>query len=45
MHVTEAVRDAVLASGAGCRIVCAENPDELKKGLADGPCDLVGSAL
>lgn len=45
MHVTEAVRDAVLASGAGCRIVCAENPAELKKGLSEGPCDLVWSAL
>ena len=45
MHVTEAVRDAILASGTGCRIVCAENPEELKKGLAEGPCDLVWSSL
>jgi len=45
MHVTEAVRDAILASGTGCRIVCAENPEELRKGLDTGPCDLVWSAL
>ena len=45
MHVTEAVRDAILASGTGCRIVCAENPEELRKGLDAGPCDLVWSAL
>ena len=45
MHVTEAVRDAIWASGTGCRIVCAENPAELKKGLAEGPCDLVWSSL
>ena len=45
MHVTEAVRDAILASGTGCRIVCAENPKELRKGLDAGPCDLVWSAL
>ena len=45
MHVTEAVRDAIQASGTGCRIVCAENPEELRKGLDAGPCDLVWSAL
>ncbi|MBO4648154.1 MAG: hypothetical protein J5806_08355 [Lentisphaeria bacterium] len=45
MHVTEAIRDALLASGFGCRIVCAENPDELKKGLDEQPFDLVWSAL
>jgi len=45
MHVTEAIQEALLASGFGCRIVCAENPDELKKGLDEQPFDLVWSAL
>jgi len=46
MHVTEAIRDAVEAAGMDCRIVCAENPGELKAGLeAAGPFDLVWSAL
>ena len=45
MHVTEAIRDALTASGFGCRIVCAENPDELRRGLDERPFDLVWSAL
>ena len=34
MHVTEAVRDAILANGHDCRIVLAENRAELEKRLA-----------
>ena len=45
MQVTEAIRDAVLKTGIGCRIVCAETPDELKAGLDAEPFDLVWSAL
>ena len=45
MHVTEAVRDAVLASGIDCRILWAESPAELEKGLSAEPCDLVWSSL
>lgn len=45
MRVTEAIRDAIVASGLDCRILCAENPGELKQGLDAEPCDLVWSAL
>ena len=45
MHVTEAVCDAVRASGLDCRILLAETPAELEKGLSEGPCDLVWSSL
>ena len=45
MHVTEAVREAILAADIDCRILCAENPEELKSGLDSEPCDLVWSAL
>jgi len=45
MHVTECVRDAIIANGYGCRVVCAENPDELRAGLDDEPFDLVWSCL
>ena len=45
MHVTEAIQEALTASGFGCRIVCAENPAELRKGLDEQPFDLVWSAL
>ena len=45
MHVTEAVRDAILANGHDCRIVLAENRAELERRLAEGPCDIVWSSL
>ena len=45
MHVTEAVRDAVIASGYDCRIVLAKNRSELECELKKGPVSLVWSAL
>lgn len=45
MHVTEAVRDAVLANGCDCRIVLAENRREMEEKLNSGECSLVWSSL
>ena len=45
MDVTRCVEKAVQANGFDCRIVLAENRGEMKKGLEEGPCDLVWSAL
>ena len=45
MHVTEAVREAVLANGFDCRIVLAEDRRELERGLGAGECSLVWSSL
>ena len=45
MQVTEAVRDAIIANGYDCRIVLAENREELEKGLKAGKCSIVWSAL
>ena len=45
MHVTEAIRDAILASGLDCRIVWAENPEELKDSLTGERPDLIWSSL
>ncbi|MCQ2379383.1 MAG: hypothetical protein MJ025_00440 [Victivallaceae bacterium] len=44
MHVTEALRDAVLANGRACSILTAETPKELRRGLANRNC-VVWSAL
>ncbi|MFA6931612.1 MAG: hypothetical protein WCT05_14905 [Lentisphaeria bacterium] len=45
MRVTEAICASIKTNGFFCRIVCAENPDELQAGLENGSCDLVWSAL
>ena len=45
MQVTESVREAILANGYDCRIVIAENREEMEKGLQDGKCSIVWSAL
>ena len=45
MHVTEAVRDAIVASGYACRIVFAANSGEMLAGLQAGECSLVWSSL
>ena len=45
MRVTEAVRDAIVASGYACRIVFAANRDEMLAGLRAGECSLVWSSL
>lgn len=45
MQVTESVRDAILANGYDCRIVLAENRNEMEKGLKSGPCSIVWSSL
>jgi len=45
MAVTESVRDAVIASGYACRIVLAENGEELKRQLESSPCSIVWSSL
>ena len=45
MLVTEAVRDAVLANDLDCRIIEAENRQEMERKLAEGACDIVWSSL
>ena len=45
MQVTEAVQEAVKANGFDCRIVLAENKDEMIAGLNAGKCSIVWSAL
>ena len=45
MQVTEAVKDAIIANGYDCRIITAENREEMEKGLNDGKCSIVWSAL
>ena len=45
MSVTEAVRDAVLANDLDCRIIEAENRQEMERKLAEGACDIVWSSL
>ena len=45
MRVTEAVRDAIVASGYACRIVFAANRGEMLAGLRAGECSLVWSSL
>ena len=45
MQVTEAVQQAVIANGYDCRIVLAENREEMEKGLKSGPCSIVWSSL
>ncbi|MBQ6470701.1 MAG: hypothetical protein IJJ33_01835, partial [Victivallales bacterium] len=45
MAVTEAVHEAILASGYACRIALAESRAELESQLREHPCDLAWSAL
>ena len=45
MQVTESVKEAVIANGYDCRIVLAENREEMEKGLKSGPCSIVWSSL
>jgi len=45
MAVTEAMRDAILASGYDCHIALAENRAELESQLRAHPCSLAWSAL
>lgn len=45
MKVTESVCEAVKANGFDCRIVLAENREELERGLKEGPCSIVWSCL
>lgn len=45
MQVTEAVRDAVIANNLDCRIIEAENRQEMERKLAGGACDIVWSSL
>ena len=45
MQVTEAVKEAIIANGCDCRIVLAENREEMIAGLKKGKCSIVWSAL
>ena len=45
MDVTLEVKKAVESNGYNCRIVLAENPEEMKEGLKAGPCSIVWSSL
>ena len=45
MQVTESVREAILANGYDCRIVTAENREEMERGLNAGKCSIVWSSL
>ena len=45
MDVTKCVEKAIKDNGFDCRIVLAENRQEMEKGLQEGPCDIVWSAL
>lgn len=45
MQVTESVKEAIIANGYDCRIVLAENREEMERGLKDGECSIVWSAL
>lgn len=45
MQVTEAVKAAIIANGYDCRIVLAENREEMEKGIKEGKCSIVWSAL
>ena len=45
MHVTEAVRNAILAGGYECRVVLADNRAELESELKKAPVSLVWSSL
>lgn len=45
MQVTQAVKEAVIANGFDCRIVEAENKEDMLAGLNAGKCDIVWSAL
>ena len=45
MQVTQAVKDAIIANGYDCRIVLAENREEMIAGLNAGKCSIVWSAL
>ena len=45
MHVTEAVRDAILANGYECRVVLADNRAELESELKKATVSLVWSSL
>lgn len=45
MQVTEAVRNAVTASGRDCRVVWADDRETMLAGLNAGPADIVWSSL
>ena len=45
MQVTESVREAIIANGYDCRIVLAENREEMEKGINSGKCSIVWSSL
>ena len=45
MQVTEAVREAIIANGYDCRIVLAENREEMERGISEGKCSIVWSSL
>ena len=45
MQVTESVKEAVIANGYDCRIVTAENREEMERGLNAGKCSIVWSSL
>ena len=45
MQVTESVKDAIIANGYDCRIVIAENREEMEAGLKNGKCSIVWSSL
>ena len=45
MQVTEAVKAAVIANGFDCRIITAENREEMIAGVNTGKCSIVWSAL
>ena len=45
MQVTEAVRDAIIANGCDCRIITAEDREEMERGINSGRCTIVWSAL
>ena len=45
MEVTQAVKNAIIANGFDCRIITAENREEMLCGLNAGKCTIVWSAL
>ena len=45
MQVTESVKEAIIANGYDCRIVLAENRQEMEAGLRAGVCSIVWSSL